>query len=543
MKAKTLTQTAIQASLDATPGANPSSILSPKSRTANSVKQRNDPRQRRASSPIYEILHSYDSFLGEHIIPGDTVELQCEQDRQADAKYMPSGDFLRVHEIQRHWSDGGKIILNGVLFRRTKYMKSIFRRRLNEVCMVLIPGTIGTVGTDDILNHSMVSRPIEEVVKKRNLCLTNEEFPLHSFWTQAGPRGRNKHEIFYDHNLVCRWAYLGEDYVLGKPHWLSEMVFMRLTQELCRPIELSSDVFAPNRTLWKGDRRLEPLNQSQLEHHGVIEQFMDEMARVEHDSSPQAGCDQANAIDVDAELDTEALGLRANPPAQALIPAGGFHEGSTLTHVETNHQHQNSSQQGYTVCDIFSSGGGWSQSAKMAGLKVILAVDKDPYCTVIYEKNHPHVEFYADSIEHFLDKFSGRWPRIDILLISPTCKFFSPAKRGPSKDDEANLAVLFSVEQIVKEIQPRVVVLEQTFGLSTWQKHRVFYFALLGMFTANGYNVRSKNILLANYGCYQERKRLVCFATRCVLEPYSLKLVTDQRKCRRDASGVSDAYA
>ncbi|KAL9084098.1 MAG: hypothetical protein Q9165_008236 [Trypethelium subeluteriae] len=479
-----------------------------RSRTAVSGSSSQARSPRRSSSPALEILTSCTSFLGERIAPGDTVELQYGDQLAIKPSKLPSGDFLRVYEVLKKPSPEGTVLLKGILFRRTKYMQGIFARKTNEVCMLLGSSSAAEKGE---LAQSMVLKALDTVIKKRELCLTNDDFPSHSFRLLQKARGASKYNIFYNYNLVCRWAYIGQDLCFSNPHWLSERVLIRLSQDNCRMVRQSGDVFLTVGDLRKINRQRSATLDTGHEEDDIVEQYTDRSTRLagSPDRSSGAGSTLEDPIDVDDEPELSVTFETASSTRLADSPSPFMNTMSNST------ASQKSSGSGrYTVCDAFHGGGGVSQSARMAGLDVVLAFDQDAHCAVTYMKNHPNVDIYTESVDHFIHRFCGKWRRIDILHISPPCQFFSPAKTSTSKEDDANRAALFSVHHLIEAIKPRVVTIEQTFGITTLAKHRAYYHALLGMFTSNGYNARARNIRFADYDSYQSRRRLIIFATR-----------------------------
>ena len=517
----TLTTVAIDASLQSGSRITGSTLTMGMPRAVTSGLQVNSSTRRRSSSPITEILDSCVNWMGERIVPGDTVELQYGDERAHDASKLLSGDFLRVYKIHQNWSAGvkGDISLKGILFRRTKYMKGVFTRKTNDLCMLL--GSHAAAEKGD-LQYSMVERPLDIAIKKRELCLTNEDFPAHSFRTRAEASGVSKHDKFHEHVLVSRWAYAGEDFVLADPHHLSERVFVRLTRGLCRTVLQPQDRFVSQYELRHTRHTI------RSEGEDIMEQFMKQAEIHEQSfrSSFEEGSTLDNAIDVDSlNADVVVVGGESDRETPLEISRSEM-EGSDQLQ-QRNFRHANphsklarqkrSAQGDYTFCDAFHGAGAVSQAAKMAGLNVILAVDKDGKCNVTYWNNHPDTELFMGPIDEFIEwykrTFGKELPRIAILRIPPPCQFFSSMKRGPGKDDDANLAALFSVQQLVEAIRPRVVTLEQTDGIAKLKEHRAYFHALLGMFTANGYNLRSKVCRFADYESYQSRKRLIIFAT------------------------------
>jgi len=95
-------------------------------------------------------------------------------------------------------------------------------------------------------------------------------------------------------------------------------------------------------------------------------------------------------------------------------------------------------------------------------------------------------------------------PTADILYYSTT--------DGPN--DQANLEAIYTVGPTLKKLKPRIATLEQTFGLSTRKQHKANFLMLLNDIRAAGYDVRYKNINIAEFGLVQPRKRLLIIAAR-----------------------------
>ncbi|TQV93241.1 C-5 cytosine methyltransferase DmtA [Cordyceps javanica] len=145
--------------------------------------------------------------------------------------------------------------------------------------------------------------------------------------------------------------------------------------------------------------------------------------------------------------------------------------------------------QAYTLFDSFSGAGGVSRGAQDAGFKVRYAIDKEP-------------EKYA--------KKAARLP-VDILHLSPPCQVWSPAHTHSGVNDAANTEALYTCRRLIKQTRPRIITLEQTFGI-THAKHIGHFWALIRDFTDLGYSVRWSIIRLCTWGSPQDRKRLIMIA-------------------------------
>ncbi|KAM0275342.1 hypothetical protein ACHAPA_000203 [Fusarium lateritium] len=169
--------------------------------------------------------------------------------------------------------------------------------------------------------------------------------------------------------------------------------------------------------------------------------------------------------------------------------------------------------QKYTMFDSCSGAGGVSRGALMAGFKVQYAVDKAPEVWDTYEANFPDTQLFRMALDEFLSspQTTHTNMRVDVLHFSPPCQFFSPAHTHASAHDDENIFALYSCNQLLKKLRPRIITVEQTFGL-THTRHEEYFNALLGDFTQYGYSIRWKLIRLCTWGAAQDRKRLIIIA-------------------------------
>ncbi|KAL6361453.1 hypothetical protein LRP88_04921 [Fusarium phalaenopsidis] len=166
--------------------------------------------------------------------------------------------------------------------------------------------------------------------------------------------------------------------------------------------------------------------------------------------------------------------------------------------------------QKYTVFDSCSGAGGVSRGALMAGFKIQYAIDKAPEVWDTYETNFPDTHLFKMSLDEFLS-FDNQHMRVDVLHFSPPCQFFSPAHTHESAQDDDNIFALCSCNQLLKKVTPRIITVEQTFGL-THHRHAEYFYSFLADFTQHGYSVRWRVIKLCTWGAAQDRKRLILIA-------------------------------
>ncbi|KAL1870203.1 hypothetical protein Daus18300_005267 [Diaporthe australafricana] len=165
----------------------------------------------------------------------------------------------------------------------------------------------------------------------------------------------------------------------------------------------------------------------------------------------------------------------------------------------------------YTFADVFCGAGGTTRGAVMAGLKLFFGVDKWPVSCATWRRNFPNAQLFEQDATDFIHnrEIDYQSQPIDILHLSPPCQFWSPlAYPHAGRNNEENMAILFSCSELILKIRPLLFTLEQTFGL-THDAHAAFFSALIQGFTCRGYSVQWKIVPLVEYGLPQTRKRLI----------------------------------
>ncbi|GKU00010.1 dna (cytosine-5-)-methyltransferase [Fusarium langsethiae] len=161
--------------------------------------------------------------------------------------------------------------------------------------------------------------------------------------------------------------------------------------------------------------------------------------------------------------------------------------------------------------DSCSGAGGVSRGALMAGFKIQYAIDKAPEVWNTYETNFPDTKFFRMPLDEFISEPDVAHKRVDVLHFSPPCQFFSPAHTHASVHDDDNIAALFGCNELLQKLRPRIVTVEQTFGL-THDRHGNYFNGLLHDFTQWNYSFRWKVVKLCTWGAAQDRKRLIIIA-------------------------------
>lgn len=103
-------------------------------------------------------------------------------------------------------------------------------------------------------------------------------------------------------------------------------------------------------------------------------------------------------------------------------------------------------------------------------------------------------------------------PQADVIIGGPPCQGFSTANPSRSFDDPRN-QLFKEYARIIKEVQPKVFLMENVSGMVTMQKGKVF--ELIRKELSNcGYNLSYKLLNARDYGVPQSRRRMIVIGVR-----------------------------
>lgn len=167
--------------------------------------------------------------------------------------------------------------------------------------------------------------------------------------------------------------------------------------------------------------------------------------------------------------------------------------------------------------DLFSGCGGLTEGLKLAGFRVIGAVENEPLAARVYRLNHPEVTLFEDDIQKvepakFAEAAGIAAGELALLAGCPPCQGFSTLRtlngHRDIADDRNDL--VFEFVRFAKELRPLQVMLENVPGLLDDARLELLQKYLRG----EGYTVRAKVLDVAKYGVPQRRRRLVMLASR-----------------------------
>ncbi len=166
--------------------------------------------------------------------------------------------------------------------------------------------------------------------------------------------------------------------------------------------------------------------------------------------------------------------------------------------------------------DLFSGGGGLTVGLKKAGFSVVSAVENDTDACKVFHRNHPDVHLFEEDIINITGKDilkTNNNNPIDFITGCPPCQSFSSLSYKNKKDDARN-QLIFEMYRLVKELSPKMVMLENVSGLANGYKGKQIFQDFVKKIKKGGYSVYYKVFQVADFGVPQYRKRLVMFATK-----------------------------
>ena len=198
-----------------------------------------------------------------------------------------------------------------------------------------------------------------------------------------------------------------------------------------------------------------------------------------------------------------------------------------------------------TFGSLFAGIGGFDLGFERAGFECRWQVEIDNYATKILEKHWPQVHRERDIRECNASNLE----RVDCIIGGFPCQDISYAGRGAGLDGERS-GLFFEAIRLVRELQPRAIVLENVAALLTRGLDRV-----LGTLAEIGYDAEWHCIPAAAVGAPHIRDRVFVIGIRNMAQhPYGInersvreheKLQSDATTSgnsnRQDASQVADA--
>jgi DNA (cytosine-5)-methyltransferase 1 len=169
--------------------------------------------------------------------------------------------------------------------------------------------------------------------------------------------------------------------------------------------------------------------------------------------------------------------------------------------------------------DLFAGAGGFSEGARMAGIRVKWAANHWKQAVEFHGKNHPETEHSCQDLQQ------ADWravPSHDVMLASPACQGHSQARGKEQPHHDALRSTAWAVVACAEYHRSRVVLVENVPEFRKW----LLYPAWCDAMHRLGYAVAPHIIDSADHGVPQHRERLFLV---CTQSKYPLQLEIQPR--------------
>ena len=169
-----------------------------------------------------------------------------------------------------------------------------------------------------------------------------------------------------------------------------------------------------------------------------------------------------------------------------------------------------------TVISTFAGCGGSSLGYKLAGFRELLAVEWDNNAVETFRLNFPEVPVYHGDIAKLTGAECMRLAgvgvgELDVFDGSPPCQGFSTA--GKRKFDDPRNSLFREYARLLKELQPRVFVMENVTGMVKGCMKQA-YLQIIKTLRECGYRARGEVLNAMYFNVPQRRERVIIIGVR-----------------------------
>jgi len=163
--------------------------------------------------------------------------------------------------------------------------------------------------------------------------------------------------------------------------------------------------------------------------------------------------------------------------------------------------------------DLFAGAGGLSLGAQMAGIDVVLAIEKDQHAAATYARNHPKTKLIVDDIKNVFRIDVSRKGKVSVLFGGPPCQGFSTSNQRTRSQENPSNWLFKEFVRIVRFWVPDWVVFENVRGIVETE-NGLFHDSLVHELSEAGYTCSCAVLCASNFGVPQVRSRFFLIASR-----------------------------
>lgn len=170
------------------------------------------------------------------------------------------------------------------------------------------------------------------------------------------------------------------------------------------------------------------------------------------------------------------------------------------------------------IASFFTGAGGLDLGFEKASderfhFRTVFCNDIERWAEATINENRAEWNFLCKDIRQVTkDDIQSKTDKIDLIIGGPPCQPFSVA--GKQKATKDPLGQLYSdFIRVVDEIRPEVVVMENVYGLAQVKSVNMIEL-IYESYKKIGFDVKHQEMLAADYGTPQKRRRLIFIATK-----------------------------
>tara|TARA_Y100000780_G_C13695839_1_gene422061 strand:+ start:19665 stop:20225 length:561 start_codon:yes stop_codon:yes gene_type:complete len=165
----------------------------------------------------------------------------------------------------------------------------------------------------------------------------------------------------------------------------------------------------------------------------------------------------------------------------------------------------------FKFIEVCSGCGGLSYGFMKQKFTPLLLNDNNKYCVETLKLNHPNSNIFSKSmLDINLDDLKDK--SVDLLMGGVPCQSFSQAGQRKGIDDNRGKLILYFIKMI-KEIKPKVFLIENVKGLLTHNKGETLNLVIEEIKKINKYNIQYEVLNSNDYNVPQNRERLIIVGT------------------------------
>ncbi len=174
----------------------------------------------------------------------------------------------------------------------------------------------------------------------------------------------------------------------------------------------------------------------------------------------------------------------------------------------------------FKAVSLFSGAGGFCEGVRLAGFKVVCAVESDKPACQTHSANFAGVALFEGDIARFLRDERPGIPgraelgkkRIDLVYGGPPCQGFSQI--GPRDLNDPRNRLYKEFVRVVRALQPSMFIMENVPNMFAMENGH-FRTKILGSFRRAGYaRIAAVPLLASDFGVPQHRRRVFVFGIK-----------------------------